>query len=137
METSDCIIDGLYLGGILAALNENDLQEKGISHILSVDESPLPQMLAQKYHCKHVYAIDYFDTDLLSCFSDTFVFIEQAKNVGGSVLVHWLVISMLSSFLFFVFFVTNYSIKNKKVKNENNISISIKYSKNLYFVFST
>ena len=26
METSDCIIEGLYLGGIMAALNEKDLQ---------------------------------------------------------------------------------------------------------------
>lgn len=88
METSDCIIEGLYLGGIMAALNEQDLQGKGITHVLSVDEKPLPDVLTSQINYKHVFALDLYDFDLLSCFPECLAFIDQARESGGKVLVH-------------------------------------------------
>ncbi|RUS70164.1 hypothetical protein EGW08_022076 [Elysia chlorotica] len=88
METSDCIIEGLYLGGVLAALNERDLQAKGITHVLSVDEKPLPDILTSKLCYRHVFALDLDDFDLLSYFPECLAFIDQAREGGDRVLVH-------------------------------------------------
>ncbi|CAL1534830.1 unnamed protein product [Lymnaea stagnalis] len=88
METSDCIIEGLYLGGVMAALNERDLQVKKVTHILSIDEKPLPEMLTNKCTYKHIFALDLYDFDLLELFPECFTFIDQARENGGAVLVH-------------------------------------------------
>ncbi|KAK0046021.1 dual specificity protein phosphatase 12 [Biomphalaria pfeifferi] len=88
METSDCIVEGLYLGGVMAALNEHDLQVKNVTHILSVDEKPLPEILTSKYSYKHVFALDLYDFNLLDLFPECFLFIDQAREGRGTVLVH-------------------------------------------------
>ncbi|KAH9507363.1 dual specificity phosphatase 12 [Bulinus truncatus] len=88
METSDQIMEGLYLGGVMAALNERDLQAKFITHILSVDEKPLPEILTSKYTYKHVFALDLYDFDLLQLIPECLSFIDQAREGGGAVLVH-------------------------------------------------
>ena len=64
-------------------------QDKKISHILSVDEKPLPDTLTQRYTYKHVYALDMYEFDLLSCFPECFGFIDQAIEGHCNVLVHW------------------------------------------------
>lgn len=92
METSDGIIDGLYLGGVMAALNERDLQERNITHILSVDEKPLPDILTNKFTYKHVFALDLYDFDMLDLIPECFTFIDQARESGCSVLVHWYIL---------------------------------------------
>lgn len=88
METCDLIIDGLYLGGVMSALNELDLQVKKITHILSLDNKPLPLTATHKLTYKHVYALDMDDFDLISCFTECFTFIDQAIDGHCSVLVH-------------------------------------------------
>ncbi|GFO45685.1 dual specificity protein phosphatase [Plakobranchus ocellatus] len=88
METSDCIIEGLYLGGVMAALNERDLQAKSITHVLSVDEKPLPDVLTSRLNYRHVFALDLYDFDLLSVFPESISYIDQARESGGRVLVH-------------------------------------------------
>ncbi|CAG5116700.1 unnamed protein product [Candidula unifasciata] len=88
METSDRIIEGLYLGGVMAALNERDLQSNKITHILSVDEKPLPDILTNKFSYKHIFALDLYDFELLSHFPDCFMFIDEGRDGGGAVLVH-------------------------------------------------
>ncbi|XP_005105712.1 dual specificity protein phosphatase 12 [Aplysia californica] len=88
METSDRIIEGLYLGGVMAALSEKDLQDKKITHILSVDEKPLPDILTQKLTYKHVFALDLYDFDLLSVLPECVLFIDQAIEGHCAILVH-------------------------------------------------
>ena len=90
------------------------LQAKGITHVLSVDEKPLPDILTSKINYKHMFALDLYDFDLLSFFPDCLTFIDQARESGGRVLVHWCVfigssLKFTDMFfkLFFLFFSFN------------------------------
>ena len=95
METSDFIIDNLFLGPISSAKNEKDLTSKNITHILSLLQKPLREGVRLRRTCKNVTAIDTASCDILQVFPECFQFIDQARDSNTGVLVHWLVYSQL------------------------------------------
>ncbi|XP_005104719.1 dual specificity protein phosphatase 12 [Aplysia californica] len=88
METSDLIIDGIFLGGITSAKNEKELQANNITHILSVMRKPLPESVRHSRVCMNINATDTYKCDLLQWFPDGLTFIDKARKNGGIVLVH-------------------------------------------------
>jgi hypothetical protein len=82
------IIDKLYLGGIAGTFDPSQLLDKGITHILSILEHPIPDDLLKDFKYKFVYALDLYDTDLLQELEECLTFIEDGIK-EGVVLVHW------------------------------------------------
>ena len=91
-NTIDLIIERLYLGGISAAKNEKELQSKNITHILSVMKKPLPNAVRNSRVCLNVNATDSYKCDLFQWFPECLTFIEQSRQNGQNVLVHWYVL---------------------------------------------
>ena len=87
----DEIIDRFYISGISAAKDEGQLEIKKITHILSVMKKPLPDSVRRKRTCLNIDAIDSYKCNLQQYFPECLTFIDQAREAGGSVLVHWLV----------------------------------------------
>ncbi len=83
------IQDGLYLGNADHAYDSDLLQQKGVTHILTLDAKPLKKEAVEKYCYKYIHALDMDSTDLLSHFQECIDFIEDGRKQGG-VLVHWL-----------------------------------------------
>ncbi|CAJ1071382.1 dual specificity protein phosphatase 12 isoform X2 [Xyrichtys novacula] len=82
---------GLYIG-TAADLNDSQaLINAAITHILSVDSvDPRCLLSAQKDLCmKWVTVLDETTSDLLSHMDDCYLFIQEAVDGGGAVLVHW------------------------------------------------
>lgn len=82
---------GLYIG-TAADLNDSQaLSDAAVTHILSVDSvDPAPLVPAEgDYRRKWVNVLDEVTSDLLSHMDDCFLFIREAVNGGGAVLVHW------------------------------------------------
>ncbi len=81
------IAPNLYLGSIGAAQSEEQIKEKGITHVLTV---------ARGFEIKHVEGVKYMtvevadrpDADIRSHFPQCFEFISGAVKSGGNVLVH-------------------------------------------------
>ena len=88
MVCMDKIIDRLYLGGISGTFDPAYLHERGITHILSLLDRPMPAELVDGFKYKHVYALDLYDTDLLQDLEECLKFVEEGRQNGG-VLVHW------------------------------------------------
>ncbi|CAJ1071383.1 dual specificity protein phosphatase 12 [Xyrichtys novacula] len=81
---------GLYIG-TAADLNDSQaLINAAITHILSVDSvDPRCLLSAQKDLCmKWVTVLDETTSDLLSHMDDCYLFIQEAVDGGGAVLVH-------------------------------------------------
>ena len=89
METSDVIIDNLYLGAISSAKNEKDLQFKNITHILSVLQKPMNDVVRHKRRYKILTAVDTPDWEITPIFPEAFAFIDEARSNNSAVLVHW------------------------------------------------
>ncbi|KAK7095589.1 dual specificity protein phosphatase 12-like [Littorina saxatilis] len=89
MVCMDQIVDKLYLGGIADPFDPTVLRDKGVTHILSLMDRPLPAQLVEGFRYKHVYALDLYDTDLLTDLEDCLTFVEDGRQHGG-VLVHCL-----------------------------------------------
>ena len=100
-DTADLIIDRLYLGGISAAKNEKELELKNITRILSVMKKPLPGAVRNSRVCFNVDAIDSYKCDLLQWFPECLTFIEQNRQDGHNVLVHWYIYIFMSVFIYF------------------------------------
>ncbi|XP_005104717.1 dual specificity protein phosphatase 12 [Aplysia californica] len=88
METSDFIIEGLYLGPISSAKNEKDLRSKNITHVLSLLQKPLHEAVRRNRTFKNLPAIDIEGCNLLPLLSECFAFIDQARENHTGVLVH-------------------------------------------------
>ena len=107
-----------------------DLQAKGITHVLSVDEKPLPDILTSQVNYRHVFALDLYDFDLLSFFPECLTFIDQGRESGGRVLVHWCVRDFVSKLLSFIslkyrsFFIT-LAISDFFFLNESNCCLDL------------
>ncbi|KAK1395193.1 Dual specificity protein phosphatase [Heracleum sosnowskyi] len=80
------IEEGLYLGSIGAANNKSALRSLNITHILNVASSKPPYPDEFKY--KIVDVQDRHDVSISRYFDDCFSFIDEAKEMGGKVLVH-------------------------------------------------
>ncbi|XP_042488797.1 dual specificity protein phosphatase 1-like [Macadamia integrifolia] len=84
------IEEGLLLGSVGAASNKNALKSLNITHILTVanlsamDWSTHPN----DFMYKTIDVADREDTDIAQYFDECFDFIDEAKRLGGRVLVH-------------------------------------------------
>lgn len=85
----DRIETNLYLGNLSAAKNIATLKKFNITHILTIDNCPLPQSILAIKHLKKKYIelSDHPKVDLLSHFDDTYDFIAEGL-ANGAVLVH-------------------------------------------------
>lgn len=85
----DMIEPNLYLGGLAAARNLGVLNKYKITHILTIDTCPLPQMISQlkQFVTKFIQLSDQPKSDLLSYFDETDLFIKDGLS-KGAVLVH-------------------------------------------------
>lgn len=81
------IEEGLYLGSRAAALNKVELKRLNITHILTVAAS-IPPAYPDDFNYKVVRVVDNEDTNLAQYFEECFDFIDEAKRIGGGVLVH-------------------------------------------------
>ncbi|XP_049887984.1 dual specificity protein phosphatase MPK-4-like [Pectinophora gossypiella] len=87
----DKIDDGLYLGNLATARNYNTMRRLGITHILTIDLVPLPQVIQRhtpKFTCKYIKLADIPKEDLISILPVTNEFIKEAVASGGTILVH-------------------------------------------------
>ncbi|KAJ0235737.1 Dual specificity protein phosphatase 1 [Hirschfeldia incana] len=78
---------GLYLGSVAAACNKNLLKSYNVTHILTVASSLRPAH-PDDFLYKVVRVVDKEDTNLEMFFDECCDFIDDAKKLGGSVLVH-------------------------------------------------
>ncbi|XP_057956801.1 dual specificity protein phosphatase 1 isoform X2 [Malania oleifera] len=81
------IEEGLFLGSVGAANNKNALKSLNITHILTVASSIAPAY-PNDFTYKTIKVYDREDTDLMQYFEECFNFIDEAKRLGGGVLVH-------------------------------------------------
>ncbi|KAL0742752.1 hypothetical protein Bca4012_084265 [Brassica carinata] len=90
------IQEGLYLGSVAAACNKNLLKSYNVTHILTVASSLIPahpdDFVYKVVRGMTIYIYIYIylkeDTNLEMYFDECFDFIDEAKKLGGSVLVH-------------------------------------------------
>ncbi|XP_069121339.1 dual specificity protein phosphatase 12-like [Argopecten irradians] len=83
------VIKNLYLGSWTAAKDIIRLKAKGITHILTVNNSPLPKSVSEQFKYKFIHGFDLEFTDLLNYFEECIKFIDEGIRYG-SVLVHCL-----------------------------------------------
>ncbi|KAK5859325.1 hypothetical protein PBY51_020888 [Eleginops maclovinus] len=80
----------LYIGTAADLNDSQGLAAAAVTHILSVDSvDPAPLVPAGgNFHRKWVNVLDEVTSDLLSHMDDCFLFIQEAVDGGGAVLVH-------------------------------------------------
>lgn len=86
-DVPDQIEEGLYLGSISAANNRSALKSLNITHILTVAGS-MPPSYPNEFKYKTIDVQDRHDINIAQYFDDCFGFIDEAKEMGGNVLVH-------------------------------------------------
>lgn len=84
----DEVIDNLYIGSKSAVKNADTLKAKGITHIVTVSDHPLPLVVSQEFKYKYIHGLDLEFTDLLTMFDECYQFIDEGR-LQGSVIVHW------------------------------------------------
>jgi len=82
------IIPNLYLGNIKAASNIHFLKDKNVTHILTVAKNIEPRFPLSGIEYKIIPVWDDSTENLISHFSDTYIFIDKAIKSGSAVLVH-------------------------------------------------
>lgn len=82
------VMPGLHIGSQDAVYNINELNEKGITHILNVAHG-LNIINQDKFEQLAVDILDEPDVDIICVFSKCFDFIDKARKNNGGVLVHW------------------------------------------------
>lgn len=84
----DCVVDNLYVGGIQATRNPKLLYELGVTHVVTVSDSPANNIAESGlFKYKFVQGMDIEITDLLAHFSDVNAFIDEGVK-SGATLVH-------------------------------------------------
>jgi protein-tyrosine phosphatase len=81
------IFPHLYLGSIGAAMSKKNLQEQGITHILTVADNITPRF-PDLFVYKCISLLDTSESDLLTILPECFEFVDQACAQGGKVLLH-------------------------------------------------
>ncbi|TRZ14842.1 hypothetical protein HGM15179_012266 [Zosterops borbonicus] len=82
------IVTGLYLGNIRDSEDHENLQRKGVTHILSVHNGAKPVLEDMTYLC--ISASDSSSQNLLQHFKESIQFIHECRLGGGACLVHCL-----------------------------------------------
>jgi len=83
------LIPCLFIGSLKAANNHTALQEKGITHVLTLSGKDVPSKLTGVQYTE-VPLSDSLEEKIEEVFSKCFAFIDTAISSGGSVLVHCL-----------------------------------------------
>ncbi|XP_056161705.1 dual specificity protein phosphatase 1-like isoform X2 [Syzygium oleosum] len=81
------IEEDLFLGSVGAANNKDDLKRLNVTHILTV-ASTLKPAYPDDFVYKVIAVGDREDTNIREHFDECFEFIDEAKRLGGGVLVH-------------------------------------------------
>ncbi|KAF9605536.1 hypothetical protein IFM89_017555 [Coptis chinensis] len=81
------IEEALFLGSLGAALNKDALKSLNITHIL-IMANTLNPAYPNDFVYKKIQVADRVETDLTQHFDECFDFIDEAKMMGGGVLVH-------------------------------------------------
>eukprot|EP01102_Stenamoeba_stenopodia_P014859 TRINITY_DN4996_c0_g2_i1.p1 TRINITY_DN4996_c0_g2~~TRINITY_DN4996_c0_g2_i1.p1 ORF type:complete len:227 (+),score=35.91 TRINITY_DN4996_c0_g2_i1:358-1038(+) len=79
------VIDGLFIGSILATCSSARLKQLGITHVLSL--CARTRDLNQEFLCKHIKMKDELNEDLIQYLPECHSFIKTGRDSGG-VLVH-------------------------------------------------
>ncbi|CAK9304401.1 unnamed protein product [Gordionus sp. m RMFG-2023] len=91
MDTLNEIVKNIYLGGISAAKNTDQLKKLKVNSILTIDIQPLPNKFTNDFYYKFIYAQDSINQNLLSYFDECANFIDDClKNQenDNSILIH-------------------------------------------------
>ncbi|XP_021291262.1 dual specificity protein phosphatase 1B-like [Herrania umbratica] len=87
-STALCQIEeGLFLGSLGDASNKSALKSSNVTHILTVANLSVPSY-PNDFVYKIIEVMDREDTNLMQHFDECFSFIDEAKRLGGAVLVH-------------------------------------------------
>ncbi|KAK9288009.1 hypothetical protein L1049_016454 [Liquidambar formosana] len=87
-DNAPCQIEeGLFLGSIGAANNKTELKSLNVTHILTVTNSWGPAY-PNDFVYKLIEVTDRETTRISEYFDECFNFIDEAKRLGGGVLVH-------------------------------------------------
>ncbi|KAL4284043.1 hypothetical protein GQ457_16G027170 [Hibiscus cannabinus] len=81
------IEEGLFLGSLGDASNKSALKSSNVTHILTVANLSVPSY-PNEFVYKIIEVADREDTNLMQYFDECFGFIDEAKRLGGGVLVH-------------------------------------------------
>ncbi|KAL3749196.1 hypothetical protein ACJRO7_010312 [Eucalyptus globulus] len=81
------IEEGLFLGSVGAANNKDALKNLNVTHVLIV-ASILKPAYPDDFMYKVITVPDKVDTNIREYFDECFEFIDEAKRLGGGVLVH-------------------------------------------------
>lgn len=105
----------LYLGGSSAARNLNVLNKYKITHILTIDDSPLPCSITdvRQFVTKFIQLSDQPKEDLLSHLEETDFFIKEGLS-KGAVLVHCHCGISRSASIIIAYIMKKYSITHYK-----------------------
>jgi len=87
MDPASKMFDFLYLGSEWNASNLEELNGNGITHILNVTRE-IDNFFPAIFQYLNIREYDEEQTDLLKYWNKTYNFINDAKEVGGNVLVH-------------------------------------------------
>ncbi|KAM3665507.1 dual specificity protein phosphatase 22-A-like isoform 1-T1 [Ammospiza maritima maritima] len=98
------IVTGLYLGNIRDSEDHENLQSKGVTHILSVHSGAKPVLEDMTYLC--IPASDSSSQNLLQHFKESIQFIHECRLAGGGCLVHCLAGVSRSSTLLVAYLMT-------------------------------
>lgn len=82
------IIEGLYLGSLETACDEEGLKENGITHIVTAIYNVRPQFPDSEFEYHMVPVIDKPSADIKKYFEECFEFIDEAIKNEKTVLVH-------------------------------------------------
>ena len=83
----DLIMPNLYLGGVFAATEESTLEEKKITHVLTMGNN-MPPKFPDSYTYKVCELDDDDSEDIKQFFDEGVEFIDKAIEGGGTVFVH-------------------------------------------------
>lgn len=86
------VLEGLYIGGVDDVCDLTELRNKGVTHVLTVNNKPVDQKICEEFAYKYIHALDMESCDLLSHFMECIEFIDEARNNNGCAIVHWSVL---------------------------------------------
>ena len=78
--------EGLYLCSVMATKNKRQMEQMGITHILSLGHEPMN--VPENGITKYFDILDDDDADLYSIVPEVVTFIGEALASGGKIIVH-------------------------------------------------
>lgn len=85
----DLICPNIYLGSLLGAQETEQLRKTGITHVLTVAESPLDWSERSSFIYLYKQLVDAPWSDLLCILNECIEFIRVGSQEPNRVLVHW------------------------------------------------